>query len=312
VRVNIANYHLQLHQPVEALAHFEQFLIEAPTAPPAQRSEIERQIRELRGQVAEVRVEIGPTGVRDPIVSIDGRATAIGNVVRMTPGRHVIEVSADGYVAARTEVDVAAGARRDVRVALRPVRPAPAVAAAATPSTTASAPPVVARTEVPAPAAATPEPAPPTQPTTRAAATSTPPVGSVAATTTPVETPVDEREARGLPPGFFYAGVGVTAAGAVAWGVFGLLALGANGTYEDAASRIQRGEGNYDDQYDRGYIAAVDARNYALASDIALGLTGAAAVTTFVLFLNTRWNRPVTATPVVSAHGAGLAIGGTF
>jgi hypothetical protein len=308
VRVNIANCFAQLRQPVEALTHFEQFLVEAPQVPPAQRTEIERQIAELRQQIAEVRVEVTPASARDAIVSIDGRATAIGNVVRMRPGSHVIEVSADGFTPQRLELDVTAGARREVRLELRATAAATVAEAAPAPAASESTPARPAAATVasitPAPAAAEAAPAAPPAPRVARASAPPPPLP---------EHPRDDGRARGLHPAFFYSGVAVTAAGLIAWGVFGGLAWSENGVFEDAAARIQRGEGDYNRLYDRGYFAALNARNYALASDVALGVTAAAAVTTVVLFLNTRFDRPaVTASPIVGAGGTGLALEGRF
>ena len=104
VRVNIANCFLHLGRPIDALNHFESFIAEATSAggiPPQQRREVESQISELRGQIAEVSVRIDPSSVRDPIITVDGQTANASGVVRMMSGRHVIEVTADGFASGR-------------------------------------------------------------------------------------------------------------------------------------------------------------------------------------------------------------------
>lgn len=308
VRVNIANCYLQLHQPVEALTHFEHFLLEARQLDPSQRTEIERQIAELRRQIAEVRVRIRPEGVHDPIVSVDGRTIPRSEVVRITPGRHTIEVSADGYNTERIEIVATAGMQREVSLQLRAAH---TIASDSVPS----APPSLGGVQREHPQASTnTTPEPPSEPIPSRTSSITSPASF--ASTTPNETDLAASTSsvprRGLPPVLFYTSAVATGVGAVTWGLFGALALSENSTFEDAARRIQRGEGDYTSEYNRGRAAASNARTFALVSDGALVFTVAAAATTAILFVHTRFEPPVAASATVDAHGATLSLGGRF
>ena len=62
VRVNIANSYERLSRPLEALVHFERFLVEATSASPQQRREVETAIRRLRQLVGAIEVHVVPDG----------------------------------------------------------------------------------------------------------------------------------------------------------------------------------------------------------------------------------------------------------
>ncbi|MFO0556813.1 MAG: hypothetical protein U0269_02220 [Polyangiales bacterium] len=341
VRVNIANCFMHLGRPIDALNHFESFIAEATTAggiPPQQRREVESQISELRGQIAEVSVRIDPASVRDPIITVDGQTANASGVVRMMPGRHAIEVTADGFAPGRQDFTASAGQRADLTITLRPpaavttatstttvgTTATGTVGATATSSTTSTtaATSTTATTSV----GANSQPIATNTTDTTSTATSSGPSTSTATSTSDatgsqttvgagneVIAPVDRP--RGLPLPVFIGAAAGTGALAITWGVFGGLAMGANGEFDTIARRIESGNAQPND-VQRAEDAARRARTFALVSDVMMGVTIAGAVATTVIAINTRWSNPrantVALVPTVNAGGAGLAIGGSL
>ncbi len=333
VRVNIANCFMHLGRPIDALNHFESFISEATTAgglAAAQRREVETQISELRGQVGEVQVRIEPASVRDPIISVDGQPANASGVIRMMPGRHTIEVTADGFATGRQEFVASAGQRAEVSITLRP--PTAAVVSTGAGSTAASTTTAGSSTAgASTTAATTTAVATTTQPNTgtttdTTTATSTGPNATVGATgatgssTGPevgagndVVGPTDRR--RGLPLPVFIGAAAGTGAVAIAWGVFGGLAMSANGEFNTIARRVETGAAQPNDVR-TGEQAASRARTFAAVSDVMMGLTIAGAVATTVIAINTQWRRPaaerVYIAPSVHLAGAGVMVGGSL
>jgi hypothetical protein len=312
VRVNIANCYMHLGRPIDALNHFESFLSEASAAggvQPQQRREVTAQIAELRGQVAEIRVRVEPASARDPIVSVDGQRANTAGAVRMMPGRHTVEVSADGYAMSRQELTVTAGQREDVSVALRAASSAAATlvttSISTTPTTGTSSGPDTSRPPVESSASGSSTGAVTTPSSTGGAAESAtvPPMGS----TPPADITPPSDTRRGLPPIAFISATAGTGAFAIGWGVFGGLALSANGQFNTIANRTPI-------DVAAGTAAANRARTFALVSDVMLGLTVAGAATSTLLLLNTRWGaaRTVALMPMPIHGGAGLALGGSL
>ncbi len=334
VRVNIANCFMHLGRPIDALNHFESFISEATTAgglAAAQRREVETQISELRGQVGEVQVRIEPASVRDPIITVDGQPASSSGMIRMMPGRHTIEVTADGFATSRQEFVASAGQRADLSVTLRP--PTAAVVSTGA-STTASTTNTAASTT--ATASTTTAVSTTTQPNTGTStdtttATSTGPNSTVASGTDAttgatgssagpevgagnnIVGPTDRR--RGLPLPVFIGAAAGTGAVAIAWGVFGGLAMSANGDFNTIARRIETGAAQPND-VQAGEQAAGRARTLAAVSDVMMGVTIAGAVATTVIAINTQWRRPaaerVFLAPSVHLAGAGVLVGGSL
>jgi hypothetical protein len=305
VRINIANCYAQLHQPVEALTFFEAFLHESPTTPPEQFEAISHQIEQLRSQIAEVRVRIEPSTVHDPIVSVDGQATSIQNVVRMTPGHHVVETSAEGFPARRTEVEATAGMRSDVVVNMNP--PPPVVATNVAPATTTAT-----AAASPAPeASASPSPAPVVVATAPA---SPPPASSSPTSTSQRDIDIPRDENHGWPRTILLAGAGATALALIGWVTFGSLALVENGTFNDALSQFQNTSdpGTMQTQMQRGLDAASSARTFAAVSDVLLGTTIVFAGVTAFIFTRTDLHPHAAVAPVVGTNMTGLSVGGSF
>jgi hypothetical protein len=323
VRVNIANCFMHLGRPIDALNHFESFIAEATTAggiPPQQRREVESQISELRGQIAEVSVRIDPSSARDPIITVDGQTANASGVVRMMPGRHTIEVTADGFAPGRQDFTASAGQRADLTITLRP-----SAAVTTATSTTGTASTTTAATSTTS-VGANSQPIATNAVDTTSTATSSGPDTSTSSTTSgatgsqsavgagnEVIAPVDRP--RGLPLPVFIGAAAGTGALAITWGVFGGLAMGANGEFDTIARRIESGNPQPND-VQRGEAAARRARTFALVSDVMMGVTIAGAVATTVIAINTRWSNPranaVALAPTVHAGGAGLAIGGSL
>jgi hypothetical protein len=321
VRVNIANCYMHLGRPIDALGHFESFLSEAAAAggvQPQQRREVTSQIADLRGQVAEFRVQVEPSSVRDPIVSVDGQMANAAGVLRMMPGRHTIEVTADGYAPGRQEVTATAAQRDSVTITLRS-------ASAATPALVTVAvttSPTVGPSTASAATTTSREPSPPGSTQTTGASV---PSGGAAtggdgasgagsqassaseggARPVGLILPTDTR--RRLPPVAFIAAAAGTGAFAIGWGVFGGLALSANAQFNAIANRSPI-------DVAAGTAAANRARTFALVSDVMMGLTVAGAATSTILLLNTRWGGPRTVAmiPMITPGGAALAVGGVL
>lgn len=321
VRVNMANCFMHLGRPIDALNHFESFLAEAAAAgaiAPQQRREVEAQIHELRGQIAEVTVRVEPSSARDPIITVDGQTANTSGIVRMMPGRHSIEVTADGFAPARQDFTASAGQRAQLTVTLRPMSMvasattdrATGSGSAATSATTtlpANAPPIEANRMASSSTTAASGPSSATHTTTSEAIGSQRTVGAGNEVIAPVDRP------RGLPVPVFIGAAAGSGALAVAWGVCGGLAIGANGEFDTIARRIETGHAQPND-VQRGEDAARRARTFALVSDVMLGVTLAGAVATTVIAINTRWSNSRVETlalvPTVNTNGAGLAIGG--
>ncbi|MEZ4407150.1 MAG: hypothetical protein R3A52_11810 [Polyangiales bacterium] len=283
VRVNMANCYVELHRPAEAIHHFEQFLSEAATAPPAQRAAVERQLATLRSQVGQVTVQVSPANAPGLAVTVDGQAISMASPATLAPGHYVIEGVAEGFQRARVEVDVAAGGTAPVALTLEPVAPpAPVVVATPTPP---------------------PTPTPPAEPATP----------TVVAAPTPPPAPTPEAPPRrGLRPGAFYVVAGVTGAAAIGWATFGALALSAQSDFDATAQQIQAGAGDYNALRARGADEADRARQFALISDVAMGLTLAGAVASVVLFLKTDFHPRVEVLASPTRGGGVLGLGGSF
>jgi hypothetical protein len=119
VRVNMANCYVHLARPVEALDHFERFLIESgDEGDPAQKREVRRQIEDLREQVGETFLRIQPEGAT---VTIDGHTTRrapILDAVKLSAGTHHVEVAMQGYGTVARDFEVEGGERHELRIEL--------------------------------------------------------------------------------------------------------------------------------------------------------------------------------------------------
>lgn len=120
VRVNMANCYEQLNRPLEAIFHYERYLIEDAAGPAEQRTEVSQALERLRQTIGPVRLNIQPDGAR---VRIDGsdevRRTPIRETISMTAGNHTVEISLDGYTTVTREFIVVGGQPAEVSVELQ-------------------------------------------------------------------------------------------------------------------------------------------------------------------------------------------------
>ncbi|MBI5517319.1 MAG: tetratricopeptide repeat protein [Deltaproteobacteria bacterium] len=278
VRVNMANCYVELQRPTEALHHFDAWLRESPAAAPAQRQVIERRVRELSVGLGQLSVTVLPSTAA-PTITVDGRAAAVGEPLRVAPGHHLIEIHAEGFRDWRREVDANPGGRMEVPATLEPVQAPP--------------PPPPPPPEAPPPP---PPPPPPPQ---------TPPPP-------PPPLPPGDEPGQGLSPGLFYTTLGVTGAATVAWGVFFGLALSNNGTFSDLLTRYQSGQGDASALRLQGQAAADRASRYWLLTDVAGAVTLVGAATSLLLYTRTNWGRRAQVTALAAPNTLGVLVGGSF
>lgn len=92
----------------EAIATFERYL-EAPERgiDRARLASIRAELNALRAQIVNLRLTLAPATAT---VQVDGRPATVGaDGLTLDPGRHIIEVSADGHRPSRREVDLRPG-----------------------------------------------------------------------------------------------------------------------------------------------------------------------------------------------------------
>lgn len=84
-----------------------------------ERAEVRNELEQLRGVLGSIEIDAGPP---EPThVFLDGEevgATPLEDAIFVTPGRHTIELRADGFVPARRELAVAAGSQMTLLISL--------------------------------------------------------------------------------------------------------------------------------------------------------------------------------------------------
>jgi tetratricopeptide (TPR) repeat protein len=121
---NIGAANRNLLRYVEALQAFEEFLARAPDAPAQTIGDARGFVAELKAKLGRIQIECRVAGAE---VSLDGKRaglTPLPAPVWAMPGRHQIAVRHPDHVPAIEDVDVAAGAVRELAVDLRPLAPA--------------------------------------------------------------------------------------------------------------------------------------------------------------------------------------------
>jgi hypothetical protein len=278
VRVNMANSYEQLGRPLEAMFHFERFLEEAESVRPQQRSEIDAALARLRGRIGEVTLSVEPPGATIVIDGTETRRAPVNEPVRLVPGNHTLEVTAEGYATMRRELIVEAGQPATVHIELVPAEASGEVAA--------PTPAVETSTDAEASAGVEAE---------------LPPITDDGGGGFQLSAPV------------IIAG-GATVALLLGAAVTGLAAVGANSDFEDAVELCDRGRGD-PAACDEGRDSASSASTLALVTDILLvgGLVGA-GVTAYLIATQSS-DEPEAAsalriTPVASHQGGGLLVSG--
>jgi hypothetical protein len=101
----------------DSIRTLEQYLRDEQKLTPERRSEVEQMLREMQALLARVDMSITPDGA---LVRVDGRQIGrapIGEYL-LAAGRHVIEVSADGYTSQTREIMITAGVPSSLAIAL--------------------------------------------------------------------------------------------------------------------------------------------------------------------------------------------------
>jgi hypothetical protein len=135
---NIGQANRDLSRPVEALDAFEKFLTGAADASPETIADARRSVTELRQKLGQIRIECDRA---DAEVSLDGKSvgrTPLREFVWTTPGHHQVTASHAATALALENVEVAAGVVQVVVLQLHAL-------AAPRPETTAGTEPAVVR-----------------------------------------------------------------------------------------------------------------------------------------------------------------------
>lgn len=143
ILLNLGVARLRTDDPVRAEQDLVRFLSEDLGGSPEELAGAREALAEARTKIGTIRVSVSPESSR---VVVDGKAVETvrpANVgtsgvlaeVRVTPGRHLIEVEADGFAPVRRELEVTAMGEAVATVALSPLeRTSPRPSAEAGPS----------------------------------------------------------------------------------------------------------------------------------------------------------------------------------
>ncbi len=117
VQFNLAMAYRGVGRLLDAIAAFERYLANpGARATASSIAETTRTLEAVRAEVPELRFELAPANTA---ATIDGRAIAsLSEALRVDPGRHVIEVTADDHTPQRFEFDLQRSERRTVRATL--------------------------------------------------------------------------------------------------------------------------------------------------------------------------------------------------
>lgn len=117
VQYNLAMAYRGVGRLLDAITAFERYLAN-PGARATRESlaETQRALEGVRAEVPELRFALMPASAT---ATIDGRPIAsLGDALRVDPGRHVIEVTADDHTPQRLELDLQRSERRTVQTTL--------------------------------------------------------------------------------------------------------------------------------------------------------------------------------------------------
>lgn len=125
ILLNLGIARLRTGDPALAEQDLVRFLSEDAGAAPEELSSARDALAEARSKIGTVRVFTRPASAR---VTIDGKAVAVGAgaaselegiaEARLTAGRHVVRVAAEGFTGAEESIDLAPKSALDLRVAL--------------------------------------------------------------------------------------------------------------------------------------------------------------------------------------------------
>jgi tetratricopeptide (TPR) repeat protein len=147
VRYNIGQCYRALHRYPEAIDALQAYIDEgADRVDPARREEVEATLRELRGFLGSLRIDVDVPGATVTVDSVVRGTTPLAEPIVVGAGQHVVAATAEGFRPAQTEVVLAGGEERTVALRLEPL-PEPVVA----PPPPLPPPIPAARVEPPAP-----------------------------------------------------------------------------------------------------------------------------------------------------------------
>jgi hypothetical protein len=129
---NIGQANRDLHRHLEALEAFERFLADSPDASPEMIADARKSVNELQKKLGQIQIDCMTSGSE---VSVDGKSvgrTPLPGLIWATPGHHQVAAKHESVAPAVEEVDVKAGAVRNVTLRLvAPMVAAPVLALAA-------------------------------------------------------------------------------------------------------------------------------------------------------------------------------------
>ncbi len=298
VRLNMAACYEELGRPLEALVHYRAFLAESPQVSSERKREVERAIREAKRRVARLELDVAPDGARVTIDDAERRRAPLLDPVLLNPGEHVVRVEMPGYATLERRVRLGEGERKRLDLRLREGTEVSGGSGGLTGAREASASD--------------------SAPVEREASSSEDVEEAVPSA--PSASSSDEGAWRlRLTDRVLYAGVG-TGVAALLWVGAGVLALGAESTYQEELARANDPRLPRPARVasaDEARSAASRANTWATVSDVFLVLTVAGAGVTgwFVYRDGRREERESVAASVawVPRRGGGaLVVGGRF
>ncbi len=117
----IAQAEQRLGRFVEALQHYQQLMAEGKNITPALRDTVERQLQEIKKNLASVVLDVKQDGA---VILIDGREAARTPTVApiwVEPGQHTYAVTAKGYTPVEGKMDLLPGKELRRKVTLEPM-----------------------------------------------------------------------------------------------------------------------------------------------------------------------------------------------
>ncbi len=124
----------------EAVAAYERFLAAVPAKMKKEGEELTKRVAEIKAMPAKLHVETTPPGAT---ITADGKQMAVTPAdIELTPGKHILRLELAGYLPIDKDVDVAYGAKEDVKNELqaKPAEATPPAPVATTPPPTTPAP----------------------------------------------------------------------------------------------------------------------------------------------------------------------------
>lgn len=167
---NLAQVHVALGHPVQAVEAFEKYLALGGAAIPAdKRQQVEAELKVQQQRIGDIKVSVTPNGAE---IRVDGDRVGkspMSGAVKVPAGHHRVEAMLDGYRTEQREVDVAGLGHVELQLSLESLAPVVATAvpvAAPAPAPPAPVAPAPTASQAPAmaPSAPTAAPAQPTVP----------------------------------------------------------------------------------------------------------------------------------------------------